>query len=493
MLSGILGHLHDYVKPEMEYNGITVGMVVDTNDPQQMGRVRALCPQLGDDPEEPDVGDIPWASYASPFGGSVSDENFSRGGTEDATTFGHVGYGMWNIPKEGALVLIMCLDGDPQYRVWVGCLYGQNLNHTLPHGRYSFDMIAWGDGDPDGPFSTGGEPIQPLHDNLSKAFNEEKSSPEWRTRGADYSVAGVNNDLLPELDAVIFAPDEITEHPGSYTDATGSYTVAQGYAVSRSEPDAQPADEEIRKNSDPQTYSWTSPGFHSIAMDDRIENCRVRLRTTTGHQILLDDTNERIYISTAEGNNWVELDKSGNIDIHSERRISIHAAKDMNFSTDETFRVHAKKGIHMYSGGETRLHSKQDFHVDTSSSLRLYSTSDMFLETGNTMNLKASQEFKVESSSTLHIKSGSDMLLTGGPNIHINGPSASSASPASQKQSFWTNRVPAHEPWPRVMMDAGSTDNDSGNSHVLELSSDSADVGKKELGDTITRGPYWRR
>ena len=174
-MPNLFSHLYDYVNPSQEFTGVTVGQVVDTNDPQQMGRVRALCPSLGDDPDEENFEDIPWASYASPFGGSISNSTFTRGPDEesDNETDGHVAYGMWSIPKEGATVLIMCLDGNPLYRVWLGCLYGQSLNHTLPHGRYSHDFV--GSGKPDGPFATSDEPIQPLYKNLTEAFGGDKT------------------------------------------------------------------------------------------------------------------------------------------------------------------------------------------------------------------------------------------------------------------------------------------------------------------------------
>ena len=90
----------------------------------------------------------------------------------------------------------------------------------------------------------------------------------------------------------------------------------------------------------------------------------------------------------------------------------------------------------------------------------------------------------------LHLKSSKEMYLEG-KTIDLNGPPPEDAEAAEEKQAFWTNRVPQHEPWGRIMMK--STDKDSGNSHVLELSYSSAQVGKKELSDTIARGPNWRR
>lgn len=472
--AGIFGE-----KDRNSFDNITTGVVVDTNDPQQMGRVRVLCPTLGDN-ENKETIDIPWALYMSPFGGTH--DGLSRGPNGE-TSGGGVAYGMWNIPKVGAQVIIACIDGNPFIRVWLGCVYGQFAPHTMPHGRFTVqDGDLPGDNKPEGPLANDESSIDPLYTNLKKAFGDGSNNYEWRTRGADYSVAAIDKQIVEALQVFAnMADDKDKDYDGT------SYR--QGYALNRTDPEEEsPLTDKVY---DSQVYSWTTPGFHAISMDDRPENGRMRFRSSTGHQIILDDTNERIYISTSEGNNWIELDKSGNIDIHSERRISIHASKDINFTTDETFRVHAKKGIHMYSDEEIRIHSKKDMHIRSDLNLRTHSAQQTYIESDQNMNLKSSTEFRVTSGSSLHLKSGNDILLTSSANIHLNGPSAASADSADESHAFWTNRVPQHEPWSRVMM--VDTDKNTGNAHVLELNYDDPLVGEQELDDLIDRGSYWRR
>ena len=45
--------------------GMTLGVVVDTDDPLQMGRLRVFCPALNDNPKK--LQHLPWAIYISPF------------------------------------------------------------------------------------------------------------------------------------------------------------------------------------------------------------------------------------------------------------------------------------------------------------------------------------------------------------------------------------------------------------------------------------------
>ena len=76
---------------------IMEGIVLDTNDPDQMGRVRAWVPAI--DGELYDKKSLPWCEYASPFLGFTA--NYPGGnGTSD--NHAHASYGFWAIPKMGA-------------------------------------------------------------------------------------------------------------------------------------------------------------------------------------------------------------------------------------------------------------------------------------------------------------------------------------------------------------------------------------------------------
>ena len=453
--------------PSEQYPFSTTGTVVDTNDPQQMGRIRAVCPMLGDSMQAL-VEDIPWAVYVTPFGGQTS---VGTRGPGIQTSTGGISYGMWAIPKVGALVIVMCLDGDPQHRAYVGCVYDQHTPHTLPHGRWMYeDHPALEKGAtnpiPLGPYTSRESFIEPLNGNMRQAFgNKDNPNHEWRTRAADYQVAAVDIDLINQVFGSVPDDKDVT-----YED----WMSTQGYQISRTDPFAPTSFTD--KNYDSMVYSWTSPGFHAISMDDRQENCRLRLRTTSGHQIILDDTNERIYIATAKGNNWIELDQDGNISMFTTNKVSVRAQKDINFTSDESIRFHAAKGIHMYSGTTVNIQSAQNMMFETAQSFYLQAAAAIHEKAGGVLNLT--------SSSTINILAATSILETAGA-IHFNGPAAASAT-APPEKAKWTNLVPDHEPYARVM-----TKDDY--SHVPELPYTSTSVGRVERGRTISRGRYWRR
>lgn len=474
---------------------ITLGTVVDTNDPQQMGRVRAVCPAWGDSYSS-HFEDIPWCMYASPFGGQV--EVGTRGPGLQQTQ-GGVAYGMWAIPKIGAQVLVVCLDGDPQYRVYLGCVFDQLTPHTLPHGRWMYDNHPGLQKDgmetaPYGPYSSTEKLIEPLNKNIKQAFgNRSEPNYEWKTRAGDYSASNVPVESLQSVASRVADDKDVTN---------GNWTSTQGYGVSRIDPAGISSITD--KNYDSHVYSITTPGFHSLSMDDRIENSRVRIRTTSGHQILMDDTNERIYIQTARGNNWIELDQAGNIDVYTSTRLNIRAAKDINLTSDETIRMSAKQGIHMYSEGDVRVQTAADVHMIADGNIRTRTGESMFFQADGAIHAKTGSSFYLSAATEINQLCGADMKLTSGgsfhnaaagsiletaASIHMNGPSASSANDAEnadEQQAFLTNRVPDHEPYARTMTKDDFT-------HEPEFSYTDPRVNRVERGHTITRGAYWRR
>lgn len=375
----------DVGRGTLAHDSITVGVVVDTDDPLQNGRLRVYCPNLNDSPKK--LHHLPWAICASPLAGTTSNSSFTRGaGKGPENTEGAVSYGFWGIPEQGAVVLVAKIDGDARRRVWLGCIPSHQETHTLMHGRYKWEG---GDGEPDGPLSSTCKPIEPYYTNAGKAFNDDRESREWKTRQAEYQACAVPEDgSIPAegLDSYLDEQYETiaeSERDEWVKDILGSH----GYDWS--------SNKALGSFLSSKVYGWSTPGFHAMSMDDRAFNNRIRIRSATGHQLIFDDTNERIYLSTNEGNNFVEFDSNGNIDIYSKKRVSVHAEEDINFSTDESFRVKAKKGIYMYAGdetgqealdeekpedGEIRFHSTGDTHMMVEKNLRTLVKEDNFME-----------------------------------------------------------------------------------------------------------------
>lgn len=464
---------------------ITTGIVVDTNDPMEIGRVRVCCPAWGDDPDPANmnVNHLPWARVMSPFGGFVN-QGFRANGTEIQ---GETSYGMHSSTKVGAEAVVTMLNGDPNARLVTGFVRDDGSANTLPHGRYKVNGTAI-----EGPFTVDDKPIEPLFSNAKNAFTNAQfadgnphGSFEWVSRGADFSAGAHGAETSRAIQAT--HDDDGVER----TEADGrTYKTTQGSSANRIGNKEELAGARDASH-DPQTHCWVSPGFHAISMDDRMGNTRMKFRTSTGHQILLDDTNERIYVTTNHGNCWFEMDSNGNMDVYSGLRLNIFSASDMNLTTNEDFRVSAKN-IHMKASSEFRLTAEADISVHSNANIRmgtaasfytqagadfhinhgsiLYVTSGgaqhfsagagYFLNAEGSVNVTSGASIFHTSSGTQENKAGGNIIMTAPLITSNSGPSAKPATAArianlaSEQPAKHTTRIPQHEPWPRMMMDS---------------------------------------
>lgn len=298
---------------------ITDGIVKDTSDPQQNGRLKIWCPAL--DGEDFDIDLLPWAEYASPFGGVTNDFHAGRNKTPSD---GPVSYGFWALPKIGAQVLVFLLNGDPNRRFCFASYFGLHRNRSLPLGR---NKNPNENPSPIGPFTDSYDPLEPAYSNARTAFQSKMSAPQTKTRGVfERQVA-----------------QDISNKDGK-----------DGYAEN-------PVD---GKYLDSQSYCFVTPGHHVFLMDDAPDNCRIRLKTCEGNQIIIDDTNERIYVSTAKGKTWIELDEDGHLHVFGSESVSVRSGKDINMYADRNFNVEAGKNVNIKAvTGEVKVSAKSNIHI----------------------------------------------------------------------------------------------------------------------------------
>ena len=392
----------------------TIGIVEDTNDPAQMGRIRVYCPSI--DNEDHTVDDLPWTLYATPYGGAVM--NFAAG-PEGDVTYGQTSYGIWGIPKNGATVLIQFINGDTNYRVWTHCLYPIMGNRGLPAGR-GLDITKTKPY-PYGPFSDSYEEVQPAVKNLEEAGLHDK---HYFTRG------GYERQVAQAI-----------------TDKDGT----EGYSKNPNRTDP--------KELDPQGYCIVTPGRHYITMQDAADFCRIRVKTTTGHQIILDDTGDRIYVSTNRGKSWFEMDSDGHIHFYGGASVS--------FTTDEDFNITALGNINMNAGGSINMTAADTIQGTAGANINLNSGCSTLITTGDNFEVKTAGNIAMSSTkfdagstaamilngSTVDIKASGN-LTQSGAKINLNSGAAATAAKAIEApKALLPGIVPEHEPWGRPKSD----------------------------------------
>lgn len=395
---------------------IMEGMVIAVDDPDQMGKVKIWIPSI--DGENYNVDDIPWADYASPFAGFTVDY---PGGTAQQKNESQTAYGLWAIPKLSSTVFVFFLYGDPFSRYYFAGSLRLHRNRSLPAGR-NFDK----NGNP-GPFGDAEDEsgamiaIQPAYSNLREQFQNKMTASETITRG------GYERQVAQQK-----------------FDKDGK----EGYSAS-------PADSSYL---DSQTYCLVTPGRHAIIFQDEPSVSRVRIKTGEGQQIILDDANERIYISTAKGKSWIEMDEDGHINIFAADSMSVRSGKDINFfadgninlEADQNVNVKANKGnISTLAGNNVYSHSVNETRISSCSNLHLRSNASTFLASDSALHINSKSNLNLTASGNTNLLSSSSLLLSAGA-IHLNGPKAASAVDADcAEKATGPSIVPGHEPWNR--------------------------------------------
>ena len=395
---------------------IMEGQVMASHDPDQMGRLKVWVPSL--DGENINIDFLPWTEYASPFMGYTVE--YPAGGIPVDNT-AHAAYGFWAIPKIGATVLVFCLNANPNHRFYFASTARMHRNRSLPAGRNT-DFFGkqgpWGDaGDGTGNLN----PIQPAYDNIRTQFQNKIEESEALTRGAvERQVAQAKLDK----------------------DGT------EGYSPNADDPSYL----------DSQTLCITTPGRHVILMQDHPKQSRMRFKTAEGHQIIFDDANERIYVSTAKGKSWFEMDQDGHVNVFGAESISIRAGANINMFADKDINIEANGAVNVKANtGDIRMNTTKSFQVNAKENILMSACGIFDVNSEKSIKLTSALDTDILAGGSVAITAGDSMHLKAGAQliewadaIHLNGPVAKTAVAAScAALAESPTIVPGHEPWPR--------------------------------------------
>jgi uncharacterized protein (DUF2345 family) len=77
------------------------------------------------------------------------------------------------------------------------------------------------------------------------------------------------------------------------------------------------------------------------------QNELMRFRTRTGHQILMHNSEDLIYIGNARGTTWIEMTSDGKIDIHAQDSVSIMTENDLNITAERDINMEAGRNVNI--------------------------------------------------------------------------------------------------------------------------------------------------
>jgi hypothetical protein len=204
-------------------------------------------------------------------------------------------------------------------------------------------------------------------------------------------------------------------------------------------------------------------GGHSFVMDDGdvagVDQL-IRLRTTSGHQILMNDTEEVLYIASSTGDQWMEFSNSGMINMYGKYGINVRTEGVLNLHGDEavvisspgSVEVYGEIGVAITSLATVGIKSEVAASVVTGGLLTLSALGMASLKSGVSLTLSAVGQTSI-SGSLLNLNSppGGKIPTPPIPTIPNRLPDVTwNGTNWTLQQGALTSAcaiLPAHEPW----------------------------------------------
>lgn len=421
--------------------------------------------------------------YASPFYGSTAFENLGLNKADFNDT--QKSYGMWfPTPEIGTTVLVVFVDGNPAEGYFIACVPGRFMNHMIP--------------------AIGGSTEYEISDADKKKYDTTQPLPvaevnrKTNTLEKSLSIEKIKRPVHPIADRFLeqgLLEDDVRGVTTSTSRRDAPNTV---FGISTPGPfdRRQGAKKQFvgdRQNLSPVTMPVSRLGGTTLVMDDGEDryqrkkpasegpveyadtlagekgdanvpyNEYFRVRTRTGHQILLHNSEDLIYIGNARGTAWVELTSNGKIDIYAQDSISIHTENDLNIRADRDINLEAGRNINIKAHDKLYQESLGDTKILIGANGAITTKSDLHVATSKSNYFSAGAE--------THTKSGGGYFETAAT-INMNGPAAKSATaespldthdnPVTSSEEKWEGknryqkkdplksimkRIPMHEPW----------------------------------------------
>lgn len=385
--------------------------------------------------------------YLPPFFGNTPYSSLDANARNASST--QSSYGFWMIPPDiGTKVLVMFVEGDINRGYWIGCIPEKNMNHMVPgiaastsveltpqekvrlgtdtvpvseYNRWMTDKTGTTDTDkikkPMHPFT-----MRLAEQGLLKDPIRGVTTSSAR-RELPSAVFGISTPGPP-----VFNNGAKTYNVGNKANPTKVYTYREGGTQFVMDDGTTSVDEKTGKRG---------------TVDEM-----VRIRTRTGHQILMHNSSDLIYIANAKGSAWLEMTSDGKIDIYAADSVSIHSENDFNFRADRdvnieagrNFNVRSVSGSHIEAGGwiqmisahEIDLTSNKHFNINANGKLRLTATinpASVTLPTdpagvdiyslGGNINMFSTLQTKIQTPSSMSIKSGLGLTVMSGASTTI--------------------------------------------------------------------------
>lgn len=345
--------------------------VVSHYDPTFMGKIQVeILRPVGNAPSE---GQVQTVEMISPFYGVTGADYI--GETDDYNNT-QKSYGMWFVPPDvGTTVMVIFINGDPKRGYWFGCVADNHQNFMIP-GLAATTYNLEGDA----PRVPVAEYNKKVNDQAQPdATKVKKPQHPFTKRLTEQGLLKDDVRGITTSSARREAPSAVygISTPGPIDKQNGAKKGARGTKEALI-PDAFVSrlggttfvmddgdDKFLRKKhakDGPPEYAAVEQG-ETDGLPGIPHNELVRIRTRTGHQILLHNSEDLIYIANSRGTAWIELSSNGKIDIYAADSISMHTGKDFNITADGNINLTSKGDVNIKPTGKANINPGGDCNI----------------------------------------------------------------------------------------------------------------------------------
>jgi len=430
-----------------------IGVVKSTADSIRSGRIFVYIKDFGAADEDNSKNWTP-VRFMSNFYGKTSTTSPDTGpGTFEGNSHS---YGMWHSPPDiGTKVICIFINGDINYGYYIGAVYEPEALFMVP-AIGATDAIVPNPGEE----GYGGAPRLPVV-NLNLNNKGEADSPLFLNTPKPVHA----------YQAYIYQQQGLLRDPvrgpvGSSAQRESPSRVGWGVSTpGRPIYESGATDEAATEPTpDQQLKVIARRGGHTLVMDDGdakgVDNF-IRLRSSLGHQILMSDNGQNLFIIHANGQSYIELGKEGTVDIYSTNSFNVRTQGDINLHADNNVNIQAKKTLNILAES-INIESEKDTSLRVGAKFQQHTVSDYTSKVDGAYTSTSGGQTGINAGAPIYVKGGNNIYLNSGQaslqakevkplklntwNDTLSDPSVGWATAPSVLISI-TSRAPAHQPW----------------------------------------------
>ena len=379
--------------------------------------------------------------YLSPFYGVTPSKGLTP---NDGYEYTQKSYGMWAVPPDvGTRVLVVFAEGSAAYGYWIGCIQDVGMNFMLPDGRAVTENTTLGTPEnikgtklPVGEYNKlieTGSKIDPTL--FEKPYNKDFTEIlEVQGLILDEARGLTTTSARRETPSMVFGistPGPLDKRNGNPKAKYGTSTGAANVPFNRlggSSFVMDDGDDKFIRN----THAADGPPIYinreggETGGDETIpQNELTRIRTRTGHQILLHNSEDLIYIGNSRGTAWLEMTSDGKIDIYARDSISVFSDNDLNLSASRDINLDAGRNINMkatarYSDKKQTDNGKDSGRVTIESAFNthMHVGKDYKLTVTDYSDTVVHKDMRTTIDKDYHLTTGQNIYQTSGKTTH---------------------------------------------------------------------------